>query len=75
MATTNEIAPAIYRISVFAEAANLQFNRFLIRDEEPLLFHARLRGMFPEIREAVSKLIPLSAISASATSSPTNAGL
>jgi flavorubredoxin len=59
MANVTEIAPDLFRISVFAEWGNLQFNHFLIRDEEPLLFHTGLRGMFPEIREAVAKLISL----------------
>lgn len=35
----------------------LQFNHFLVRDEEPLLFHAGLKAMFPLVREAVSTLI------------------
>jgi flavorubredoxin len=39
---------------------NFQFNHFLVKDEEPLLFHTGLRGMHAEIREAVSKLINLS---------------
>jgi flavorubredoxin len=57
MATTTEIAPDLFRISIFAPQGDLQFNHFLIRDEEPLLFHTGLRGMFPAVREAVSKLI------------------
>ena len=60
MAVTTEIAPNIYRISIFAQWANLQFNHFLVNDDEPLLFHTGLRGMHAEIREAVSKLIKLS---------------
>jgi len=36
---------------------DLQFNHFLIRDEEPLLFHTGMRGMFAEVREAVASLI------------------
>ena len=60
MAKTTEIAPDLYRISVYAAWADLQFNHFLIRDQEPLLFHTGLRGMFAEVREAVSKLINLS---------------
>jgi flavorubredoxin len=60
MAITTEIAPNVYRISVYVPWANLQFNHFLIKDDEPLLFHTGLRGMFAEIREAVAKLIPLS---------------
>lgn len=57
MAAVTEIAPDVYRISVFAALANVQFNHFLVKDDEPLLFHTGLRGMFPEVREAVSKLI------------------
>jgi len=57
MATTTEIAPDLFRISIYAPGGDLQFNHFLVRDEEPLLFHTGLRGMFPEIREAVSRLI------------------
>ncbi len=60
MAVTTEIAPNIYRISIFAQRGNLQFNHFLVKDDEPLLFHTGLRGMHPEIREAVSKLIEVS---------------
>ncbi len=60
MAVTTEIAPNIYRVSIFAESSNLQFNHFLVRDDEPLLFHTGLRGMHNEIREAISKLINLS---------------
>jgi len=60
MAVITEIAPNIYRVSIFAQWANLQFNHFLVKDDEPLLFHTGLRGMHAEIREAVSKLINLS---------------
>jgi len=59
MAVTTEIAPDVYRISIFAQWGNLQFNHFLVKDEEPLLFHTGLKGMHTEIREAVAKLIPL----------------
>lgn len=59
MAVTTEIAPNIYRISIFAEWGNLQFNHFLVKDDEPLLFHTGLRGMHAEVREAVTKLIKL----------------
>ncbi|HSA91463.1 MAG TPA: MBL fold metallo-hydrolase [Terriglobales bacterium] len=60
MAVCTEIAPDIFRISIFAAWGDLQFNHFLVKDEEPLLFHTGLRGMHAEIREAVSKLINLS---------------
>jgi flavorubredoxin len=57
MATVTEIAPDLYRISIYASFADLQFNHFVMKDEEPLLFHTGLRGMFPEVREAVAKVI------------------
>lgn len=60
MPTLTEIAPDVFRISVFVPEINLEFSHFLIRDDEPLLFHAGLRGMFPVLREQVSRLIDVS---------------
>jgi flavorubredoxin len=57
MAVTTEIAPDVFRISIFAPRGNVQFNHFLIKDEEPLLYHTGLRGMHAEVREAISKII------------------
>jgi flavorubredoxin len=53
----NEIAPDVYRISVFVPEIQLQFNHFLVKDEEPLLYHAGLKQMFPVLQEAVKTLI------------------
>ncbi|MBT8324091.1 MAG: MBL fold metallo-hydrolase [Winogradskyella sp.] len=53
----SEIAPDVYRISVFVEDFNLQFNHFLIKDDEPMLYHAGMKQMFPIVLEAVKKLI------------------
>lgn len=55
--TTTEIAPDVFRMSLYAPELNLQFNHFLVRDDEPLLYHAGMRKMFPQVREAASKLI------------------
>ena len=57
MARIDEIAPDTFRISLYVEQFDLQFNHFLVRDEEPLLFHTGMRRMFPEVREAVAQLI------------------
>jgi len=57
MARIDEIAPDVYRISSYVPQINLQFNHFLIKDDDPLLFHTGMRRMFPEIRDAVAKLI------------------
>jgi len=53
----DEIAPDVHRVSVYVPEFQLQFNNFLIRDDEPLLFHAGLRGMFPQVREAVGRVL------------------
>jgi flavorubredoxin len=57
MTQISEIAPDVFRISTFVPVFNLQFNQFLIRDEEPLLFHTGLKALFPAVREAVSTLL------------------
>ena len=57
MAKIDEIAPDLFRISVFVPGIDLQFNHFVVRDEEPLLFHTGMRRMFPEVREAVARII------------------
>jgi flavorubredoxin len=55
--TTDEVAPDIFRISTFIPEVNLQFSQFLVRDERPLLYHTGMRALFPQVREAVARLI------------------
>jgi flavorubredoxin len=57
MPQTTEIAPDLFRISVYVPEINLQFNHFLIRDEQAMLFHTGLRVMFPTVLEEVRKVI------------------
>ena len=57
MPNVTEIAPDVYRISVFYPEINLGFNHFLVNDDEPLLFHTGLRRMFPQVREGVAKVM------------------
>lgn len=52
-----EVAPDVFRLSLFEPELNLQFNQFLVRDDEPLLFHTGMRRVFPQAREAVGKII------------------
>ena len=44
MTTVSETAPDMFRISTFVPDFNLQFNQFLVRDDEPLLFHVGPRS-------------------------------
>jgi flavorubredoxin len=57
MTAIDEIAPDLFRLSVYVPEIDMQFNHFLVRDEEPLLFHTGLKAMFPLLKEAVAKLI------------------
>jgi flavorubredoxin len=57
MTTVTEIAPDVFRISTFVGDIGMQFNQFLVRDHEPLLYHTGMKAMFPIVREAISKVI------------------
>jgi flavorubredoxin len=57
LATIHEIAPSVHRISVYMPEFNLQFNHFLVVDDEPLLYHTGMRRMFPAVFEAVKRVI------------------
>ncbi len=56
-ARVTEIVPDLYAISIYVPEFNLRFNHFLIKDEEPLLFHTGMRQMFPLVRDAVARVI------------------
>jgi flavorubredoxin len=58
----HEVADGIYRINtpvVLPGGAGFSFNQYLIVDDEPLLFHTGPRKMFPLVREAVTRLLPM----------------
>jgi flavorubredoxin len=59
----DEIADGIFRISTLVATINppagFSFNQFLVKAEEPLLFHCGHRKMFPEIAAAVETVMPL----------------
>jgi len=58
----NEIAAGIYRINTPVEipgAGAFSFNQYLVVDDEPLVFHSGPRAMFPLVREAIERVLPL----------------
>ena len=59
----DEIAPDIFRLSTYVDAvappAGFTFNQFLVRGEQPFLFHTGMRQFFPLISDAVASLIAL----------------
>src|SRR5262245_50122823 len=62
MTTVSEIAPDVFRISTFVPDFNLQFNQFLVRDHEPLLFHTGPRAMFAAVQDSVATLLDVKAL-------------
>ena len=55
--TVTEIARDTYRISTFHPGFGIQFNQFLVVDDEPFLMHTGMRRMFPSTLAGVSRLI------------------
>jgi flavorubredoxin len=59
---TDEISDGIFRLSTCvpdAAPGGFTFNQFLVRAEEPLLFHTGPRRMFPLVAEAIARIVPL----------------
>ncbi|HEX7381808.1 MAG TPA: hypothetical protein VF265_06580 [Nevskiaceae bacterium] len=57
MANITEIAPDVFRISNYVSAGGMQFNLFLVRDDEPLLYHTLQKALFKDSLDAVRSLI------------------
>jgi flavorubredoxin len=55
----DEVEDGIFRIStpVTVMPGGFTFNQYLIRDDQPLLFHSGPRRLFPVVREAVAAVI------------------
>src|SRR3954469_17687212 len=61
-ASVEQIADAIYRISTFVPdigPTGFTFNQFLVDAEEPLLYHTGMRQLFPLVRDAVERVMPV----------------
>ena len=57
----DEVAPSVYRIStpVTILPGGFSFNQYLVKDDQPLLFHTGPRRMFPLVREAIAAVMPV----------------
>jgi len=61
----DEIADGIFRLSTFTPdlpPEGFTFNQYLIKAEQPLLFHCGGRSLFPLVSEAAGKVLPLNTI-------------
>jgi len=58
----DEIAPDTYRIATpvsLPDGGGFSFNQYLVVDEEPLLFHTGMRRIFPAVRDAIARVLPV----------------
>ena len=53
----SEIASGLHRISTFNPDFGIQFNQFLLEDDEPFLMHTGMRRMFESTLEGVQQVI------------------
>jgi flavorubredoxin len=63
--TVDEVADDIYRISTWipdVSPEGFTFNQFLVRGDEPLLFHTGPRMLFPLVAEAVAAVLPVESL-------------
>ena len=64
---TDEVADGVFRLStlvaeIAAPAGGFTFNQYLIRADQPLLFHTGPRHMFDDIRAAVERVTPVAGL-------------
>lgn len=63
---TDEIADGVFRLSTLvpeiAAPAGFTFNQYLVKAEQPLLFHTGPRHMFGDISEAVGRVLPVAGL-------------
>jgi flavorubredoxin len=58
----DQIADRIYRLSTCipdVAPGGFTFNQFLVDADEPLLYHTGMRALFPLVREAVERVMPI----------------
>jgi len=53
-----EVADGVHQLTTFFPEMNFGFNQYLIAADEPLLFHTGMRGLFPLVSDAVSRVLP-----------------
>ncbi len=60
--SVDEIAESIYRITtplLVGGGSGFTFNQYLVVDEAPVLFHTGMRKIFPLVRQAVARVLPI----------------
>ena len=53
----DEVAPDVYRLSTYLPDYGMEFNQFLLVDDEPVLIHTGFKALFPITRDGVASVI------------------
>ncbi len=54
-----EVADGIFQLATHIEDIDFGVNQYLVLGEEPLLFHAGMRWLFPQLADAVAGVVPV----------------
>lgn len=57
-----EVANDIHQLTTHIAEMDFGFNQYLINGEEPMLFHTGMRGLFPLVADALSSVVPVTAL-------------
>ncbi|WP_370304820.1 MBL fold metallo-hydrolase [Sinimarinibacterium flocculans] len=58
----DEVADGVFRLSTYVQPADFTFNQYLVRADEPLLFHTGPAAMFPLISAALNRVVPVGSL-------------
>ncbi len=59
---TAEIADGIFQFTTYFDAIDFGVNQYLVRGDEPMLFHTGMRSQFDSVSVAVATVVPLSSL-------------
>jgi flavorubredoxin len=57
-----EVADGVHQLTTHIAEIDFGFNQYLITGDEPMLFHTGMRGLFPLVSDAVSRVVPIESL-------------
>ena len=57
-----EVADGVHQLTTHIAEMDFGFNQYLINADEPMLFHTGMRGLFPLVSDAISRVVPLTTL-------------
>lgn len=57
-----EVADGVHQLTTHIAEIDFGFNQYLINADEPMLFHTGMRGLFPLVSDAISRVVPLTTL-------------